>query len=135
MKASAAMVAEPYVAVANASASEVAIMFRSRNISVVPVVDDHRARIFLGVLSDRDLVTRCLAVGADPTTTRSDAIMRTDSAVVDPDTELDGYTLNMKQDDGESHLRATITVVDADHRVVGFISHPELVPGLKVVWR
>jgi len=135
MKASEAMVRDPYVAVANASASEMAIMFKNRNISVVPVVDDHRTRRFLGVVSDRDLVTRCLATGADPTQVRADALMRTDSAVVGPDTELNGFTLYMNQDPNELHLRPTITVVDSEHRVIGFISHPELVDGLRIVWR
>jgi predicted transcriptional regulator len=135
MKASDAMVPSPFVAVANATASEVAIMFRARNISVVPVVDDHRSRRFLGVLSDRDLVTRCLAVGLDPQASRADTIMRTDSCVVGPDTELDGFSLYMNQDPTELHLRATITVVDSEHKVIGFISHPELVDGLKLIWR
>jgi predicted transcriptional regulator len=135
MKASEVMVANPFVAVANASASEVAIMFRTRNISVVPVVDDHRARRFLGVVSDRDIVTRCLAVGNDPIQTRADAIMRTDTSVVGPDTEMEGFSLYMNQDPSESHLRATITVVDSEHRVIGFISRPEQVSGIKVIWR
>ncbi len=135
MKASEVMVPNPFVAVANASASEVAIMFRTRNISVVPVVDDHRARRFLGVLSDRDIVTRCLALGNDPAQTRADAIMRTDSPVVGADTELDGFSVYMNQDPTESHLRATITVVDPEHRVVGFISRPETVAGIKLIWR
>lgn len=135
MKASEVMVPNPFVAVANASASEVAIMFRTRNISVVPVVDDHRTRRFLGVLSDRDLVTRCLALGNDPSQTRADAIMRTDSPVVGGDTELDGFAVYMNQDPDESHLRATITVVDSEHRVIGFISHPEVVTGIKLIWR
>lgn len=134
MKAKEVMVPNPYVAVANASASEVAIMFRVRNISVVPVVDDHRTRRFLGVLSDRDLVTRCLAVGQDPGQTRADAIMRTESAVVSPDTELTGFILRMNQDPDDSHLRPTITVVDKDHLVLGFISHPEQVDGLEIIW-
>lgn len=128
------MVGSPFVAVANASASEVSIMFRNRNISVVPVVDDHRTRRFLGVLSDRDLVTRCLAAGHDPLHTRADALMRTDTCVVAPEQELEGFVLNMNQDSNESHLRATITVVDKDHCVVGFISHPEDVAGLTVIW-
>ena len=135
MKAIDSMVPSPVVAVANASASEMAIMFKNRNISVVPVVDDHRTRRFLGVVSDRDLVTRCLAVGADPSQTRADAIMRTDSAVVGPDTELAGFSLYMNHDAEEQHLRPTITVVDSEHRVIGFISHPELVEGLRIVWR
>ena len=135
MKASDAMVPNPFVAVANASASEVAIMFRTRNIPVVPVVEDHRARRFLGCLSDRDLVTRCLAMGQDPQTTRADEIMRTDSSVVGPDTELDGFAIYLNQDPSESHLRPTITVVDSEHRVIGFISHPEQVAGIRIVWR
>jgi len=135
MKASDSMVPNPFVAVANASASEMAIMFKTRNISVVPVVDDHRTRRFLGVVSDRDLVTRCLAVGSDPTQIRADAIMRTDSAVVGPDTELAGFALYMNQDPSDTHLRATVTVVDSEHRVIGFISRPEQVEGLRIIWR
>ena len=129
------MVSNPHVAVAGATASEVAIMFHNRNISVVPVVDDHRSRRFLGVLSDRDLVTRCIAMGYDPQNTRADQLMRTDSCVVGPDQELTGFVLHMDQDPEESHLRATITVIDGQRRVVGFISHPELVAGLTILWR
>ena len=93
MKAAEVMVADPHVAVAGAMASEVAIMLKTRNISVVPVVDDHRTRRFLGVLSDRDLVTRCLAAGNDPLYTRADALMRTDSCVVNPDQDLEEIVL------------------------------------------
>ncbi len=109
-------------------------MFRSRDISVVPVVDDHRTRSFLGVLSDRDLVTRCLAAGYDPLQTRADELMRTTTCVVGPDQELDGFQLHMDNDPGESHLRPTITVVDAERRVVGFISHPEEISGIRIIW-
>ena len=134
MKAWEAMVREPHVAVAGAMASEVAIMLKTRNISVVPVVDDHRTRQFLGTLSDRDLVTRCLAEGKHPWHTRADSLMRTNSPVVQPDQELEGYRVRMDLDPNESHLRPTITVVDGDRRVVGFISHPEQVPGIEIVW-
>jgi CBS-domain-containing membrane protein len=133
MRASEVMVADPIVAVAGAMASEVAIMFRSRNISVVPVVDDHRTRRFLGTLSDRELVTRCLAEGKHPWHTRADALMRTNTTVVSPEHELEGMELRMDLEPNESHLRPTITVVDAERRVVGFISHPEQVPGIRVV--
>ncbi|HEU4647971.1 MAG TPA: CBS domain-containing protein [Gemmatimonadales bacterium] len=134
MRAREVMVPDPHVAVAGAMASEVAIMMTRRNISVVPVVDDHRTRRFLGTLSDRDLVTRCLAEGKHPWHTRADALMRTNSAVVRPDDELDGFEVRMDLDPNESHLRPTITVVDDDGRVVGFISHPELIPSIKIIW-
>jgi CBS-domain-containing membrane protein len=134
MKASEVMVADPHVAVAGAMASEVAIMLKTRNISVVPVVDDHRTRRFLGTLSDRDLVTRCLAEGKHPWHTRADSLMRTNSPVVRPDQELTGYQVRMDLDSNESHLRPTITVVDRDGLVVGFISHPEQIAGVEIVW-
>ena len=134
MRASEVMVVDPIVTVAGAMASEVAIMFRNRNISVVPVVDDHRTRRFLGTLSDRELVTRCLAEGKHPWHTRADALMRTNTTVVGPEQELEGMELRMDLEANESHLRPTITVVDADGRVVGFISHPEQVPGVRLVW-
>src|SRR3954469_19297538 len=133
MKASEAMVADPHVAVAGAMASEVAIMLKTRNISVVPVVDDHRTRRFLGTLSDRDLVTRCLAEGKHPWHTRADSLMRTNSPVAQPEQELEGFEIRMDLDPSESHLRATITVVDDQGRVVGFISHPEQIPDVKIV--
>ena len=37
------------------------------------------------------------------------------------DTDLDGFQLYMNQDTTDSHLRATITVVDTAHQVIGFI--------------
>jgi len=134
MKARDVMVPDPHVAVAGAMASEVAIMLKTRNISVVPVVDDHRTRRFLGTLSDRDLVTRCLAEGKHPWHTRADSLMRTRSPVAQPDQELEGYQVRMDLDSADSHLRPTITVVDGGGRVVGFISHPEQVAGVEIVY-
>lgn len=128
------MVSDPHVAVAGAMASEVAIMFRDRNISVIPIVDDHRTRRFLGTLSDRELVTRCLAEGKHPWHTRADALARTNTPVVGPDQELDGYVVRMDLESNESHLRPTITVVDQEHCVIGFISHPEQIPGVTIVF-
>src|SRR4051794_17768842 len=119
MKASEVMVPDPHVAVAGAMASEVAIMLKTRNISVVPVVDDHRTRRFLGTLSDRDLVTRCLAEGKHPWHTRADSLMRTNSPVVRPDGGLRGLEIRMDLDSSESPPRPPIPVVDERGKVVG----------------
>ena len=91
MKASDAMVPDPHVAVAGAMASEVAIMLKTRNISVVPVVDDHRTRRFLGTLSDRDLAFHRadMSYGAEPGAfklfigTSSDAVSEADFALTE----------------------------------------------------
>ena len=91
-----------------------------------------RTRRFLGTLSDRDIVTRCVAAAKHPMHTRADELMRRNTPVVGPGQELDGYRVELDTDPSESHLRATITVVDEDSRVVGFISHPEQVTGVIV---
>ena len=56
------------------------------------------------------------------------------SPVVGAGQELEGFRVRMDLDPNESHLRPTITVVDNDRRVVGFISHPEQVAGIEIVW-
>ena len=79
-------------------------------------------------------MTRCLAEGKHPWHTRADSLMRTNSPVVRPDQELTGYQVRMDLDPSESHLRPTITVVDNEGLVIGFISHPEQMPGVEIVW-
>jgi hypothetical protein len=53
---------------------------------------------------------------------------------VRPEQELTGFQVRMDLDPNESHLRPTITVVDKDGCVVGFISHPEQIEGVQIVW-
>ena len=125
MRASEIMIAEPIVAAAGATSSEVAHLMRARNISVVPVVDNPKDRRYLGTISDRDIVTQCVAAGHDPQACSAQAHVRTDTAVVAPDTELKGYKITKQVDASDHHVRATIVVVDGKKQVVGFIPHPE----------
>lgn len=116
------MIPDPVVAAAGATASEVAALMRLKNISVVPVVDNPKDRRYLGTISDRDIVTRCVGAGHEPGDCAVEDHARTDTPVVEPDTELKGYKLPKQLD---HHVRSTIVVVDGDRRVVGFIPHPE----------
>jgi hypothetical protein len=54
--------------------------------------------------------------------------------VVRADQDLDGFELRMDTEPNESHLRPTITVVDAENCVIGFISHPEQIAGISIIW-
>jgi CBS domain-containing protein len=126
------MIPDPIVVAAGATSAEVAALMRSRNISVVPVIDDPKARRYLGSVSDRDIVTQCVALGHDPTECSVQDHMRTDTAVVAPSTELAGYELSRHLDAADHHVRSTIVVVDGDRRVVGFIPHPEEIAGIVI---
>jgi len=128
--ASAVMISDPLVAAAGATSAEVAALMRSRNISVVLVIDNPKDRRYLGTVSDRDIVVRCVAMGHDPKECSAEDHMRTDTVIVGPDQELQGFKVTKQLDPEDHHVRSTIVVVDGNKRVVGFIPHPEEVPGI-----
>lgn len=132
MLASAVMIADPLVAAAGATSAEVAALMRSRNISVVPVIDNPKDRRYLGTVSDRDIVVRCVAMGHDPKECSAQEHMRTDTAIVRTEQELQGYRLSQQLDPEDHHVRSTIVVIDGQNRVVGFIPHPEEVEGIVI---
>ena len=132
MRASDVMIADPVVAAAGATSAEVAALMRMKNISVVPVVDNPKDRRYLGTISDRDIVTRCVGAGHDPSDCSAADHARTDTPVVNPDTELKGYKVAKQLDLADHHVRSTIVVVNGDKKVVGFIPHPEEVQGIIV---
>jgi CBS domain-containing protein len=125
------MIPDPHVAAAGATSAEVAAFMRAKDISVVPVVDNPKDRRYLGTISDRDIVTLCVAVGHDPKECAAEDHVRTDTPVVTPDTELDGFRIE-RLDARDTHVRSTIVVVDKARRVIGFIPHPELVQGVVI---
>ena len=130
MRASEVMISDPVVAAAGATSSEIAALMRVKNISVVPVVDNPKDRKYLGTISDRDIVARCVGAGHDPTDCSAADHVRNDTAVVRPETELRGYKLAKQLDPTDHHVRSTIVVIVGDKKVVGFIPHPEEVSGI-----
>src|SRR5439155_481044 len=123
------MIPEPYVAAAGATSAEVALLMVAKDISVVPVVDNPKDRRYLGTISDRDIVTGCVAAGHDPKSCKVQTHARQDTVVLALDTELEGYKIE-RLDDKDTHIRSTIVVVDGNKRVVGFIPHPEFIQGI-----
>lgn len=132
MRASEVMIADPIVAAAGATSSEVAALMRVKNISVVPVVDNPKDRRYMGTISDRDIVARCVGAGHDPTDCSAADHARNDTPVIQPETELKGYRVAKQLDPTDHHVRSTIVVVDGARQVVGFIPHPEEIQGIVV---
>ena len=132
MRASEIRIAEPVVAAAGVASTEVPALMRVKDISVVPVVDNPKDRRYMGTISDRDIVARCVGAGHDPTDCSAADHARTDTPVVKPDTELKGYKVAKQLDPTDHHVRSTIVVLNGDKRVVGFIPHPEEVQGIVV---
>lgn len=132
MRASEIMIADPVVAAAGATSSEIAALMRVKNISVVPVVDNPKDRRYLGTISDRDIVARCVGAGHDPSGCSVADHARTDTPVVKPETELKGYRVAKQLDPMDHHVRSTIVVLNPEQKVVGFIPHPEEIEGIQI---
>src|SRR2546425_7158247 len=132
MLASEVMIPDPYVAAAGATSAEVATLMRAKNISVVPVIDNPKDRRYLGTVSDRDIVVRCVAMGHDPKECAAQDHMRSDTVVVSPEQDLNGLRIAKQLDPTDHHVRSTIVVVDGKKRVVGFIPHPEEIQGILI---
>src|SRR5437660_10207274 len=132
MRASEVMIADPVVAAAGATSAEVAARMRVKNMSDVPGVDNPKDRRYMGTISDRDIVARCVGAGHDPTDCSAADHARRDTPVVKPDTEMKGYKVAKQLDATDHHVRSTIVVLNGDQKVVGFIPHPEEIDGIQI---
>lgn len=97
---------EPVVAAAR--------LMRARNIGSIPVCGDDG--LLTGMLTDRDIVVRCVAPGADPGMVRIAAVMSPGPVTVKPEDELDTALARMTHE----QVRR-LPVVDGG-RLVGMLS-------------
>jgi CBS domain-containing protein len=96
---------------------EVARRMSERNIGAVAVLDDDR---LVGVFSERDVMSRVVAVGLDPDDTRIDLVMTREIVVGDPSEDLDAALQKMHAV-GSRHLP-----IVSDGKLIGMISLRDL---------
>ncbi|MGZ4814523.1 MAG: CBS domain-containing protein [Terriglobales bacterium] len=65
---------------------ELASMMKSEDTGAIPVVDDGE---LIGIVTDRDIVIRCIAEGGDPTERTAEDIVSENLETIDPDSDLD----------------------------------------------
>ena len=72
------MTAEPKCSTAQQSIDAIARMMKEEDVGAIPVVDDESNRKLLGIVTDRDIVLKVVALQQDPGSTRVDAVMSCD---------------------------------------------------------
>ena len=98
----------------SASLAEAAQLMREANVGILPVVDDGQV---CGVITDRDLVVRAIAAGADLTSTPVGECATGDPVVAHPDWDLDQAM--------DAIARAQIgrlPVIDDDNTLAGIVT-------------
>ena len=84
MKVSEVMTREPETLASSATCGEAATLMKQEDCGSIPIVDDGR---LVGIVTDRDIVIRAVAMGKDPKTTPVSAVMSADPVTVSPDSE------------------------------------------------
>jgi len=108
------MIGDVLTIAASASITEAAQLMRDGNVGVLPVVDDGRLR---GIVTDRDIVVRALAAGADPSTTPIGDCATWDTVCAWPESPVDEVMEVM----AECQV-GRLPVVDEDNCVIGIVT-------------
>ncbi len=96
-------------------------VMRDKRLLQVPVCDNGR---LLGVVSQADIVTRCVAAGRDPGATRSSDLVRQTDAIVDVGDSLEKALIVMAE-----HRVRGLPVMDGD-TLVGLLSQSDVTRSL-----
>jgi CBS domain-containing protein len=80
--------------------SKAGVLMTKKNVGAVMIVE--RGRL-IGIFTERDVVTRVIAQGRDPTTTRLSDVMTIGPKTVDPEKSY-GYALLIMQENGFRHV-------------------------------
>jgi CBS domain-containing protein len=65
---------------------EIATLMRDADTGAIPIVDD---QALIGIVTDRDIVLRCVAAGKDPVETTAEDILTGEPVTVEPDDEVE----------------------------------------------
>ena len=109
---------------ADSIVSEIADSMSLKNIGAVPILDDENT--LQGVVSERDIVRKCVKNGRDPDLVPASDIMTTEIITVDLNTSAEIAIKIM----GENNIRH-LPVVDKDNKLINFISHRDLISSVR----
>ena len=109
---------------ADSIVSEIAESMSLKNIGAVPILDDDNT--LQGVVSERDIVRKCVKNGRDPDLVPASDIMTTEIITVDLNTSAEIAIKIM----GENNIRH-LPVVDKDNKLINFISHRDLISSVR----
>ena len=106
--------------------AEAAKMMRDEDVGLAPIVDGDK---LIGAVTDRDIVTRVVAMGKDPASTSVREVASSDVVTVGPEQNLDD-ALNLMA----RHQVRRLPVVEEDGRLLGVVSQGDVAehaPGKK----
>ena len=122
MKIQDVMTRDPRTVTPDAPVSEAAIVMKTENVGVVPVVEGGGSSRLVGIITDRDLAVRVLAESRDAGTRVRDVMSKGDLHTHGPDEDLEDAMETMA-----SEQVRRIPIVDERGMLVGIVAQADVV--------
>ncbi|MDP1892012.1 MAG: CBS domain-containing protein [Gemmatimonadaceae bacterium] len=120
------MTAHPSVITPDDTIRTAAQVMRDRHVGTLPVIDNLRDRQLKGIITDRDIVIRCLAAGHGPECTVKEHMTSRHLTTARLDDEVSDVAHKMRRD----HVRR-IPVIADDNRVAGVVAVVDIATRLR----
>jgi CBS domain-containing protein len=121
MNAKELMTPDPACCTRDTPVEEVARMMAKHDCGEIPVVERKDSKKVVGVVTDRDIVTRAVAEGKNPATLNVESVMSSPAVTVQERADSDEVTRTM-----ESHQIRRVPVVDQDGELRGIIAQADV---------
>jgi CBS-domain-containing membrane protein len=115
------MTKDPVCCLPNDSTLKAAELMKSGNIGSIPVIENNETKKLIGIVTDRDLTLKIVAMGRNSKTRKVEAVMTRDVVTCHPE---DG--LQKALDAMSEHQLRRLPVVDEDNRILGIISQADV---------
>lgn len=126
MKARDVMTAHPSVVTPDDTIRTAAQVMRDRHVGTLPVIDNLKDRQLKGIITDRDIVIRCLAAGHGPACTVKEHMTSRHLTTARLDDDVSDVAHKMRRD----HVRR-IPVIADDNRVAGIVAVVDIATRLR----
>lgn len=121
MKCTEIMTKDPSCCVPTDTVFEAAQLMKSENVGSIPIVKDKDTNRLEGIVTDRDLAIKVVAVGLDPKSKLVQDVMTTDVVSCRSDDNVNDALELMEQ-----HQVRRIPIVDASDSLVGIIAQADI---------
>src|SRR5256885_11288101 len=114
MKVNEIMTRDPKTAQLDSTLEEVAVLMKDENVGAIPIVNEDEELV--GIITDRDIVVRCVAEGKEASDTTVEDVLSEDLTTVEPDSDVEKAARLMAQ----KQIRRLPVVEDGE--LIGMVS-------------
>ena len=103
------------------STQKAAELMKSGNVGSIPVIENEETKKLVGIVTDRDLTLKIVAMGRNSKTRKVEAVMTRKVVTCHPEDDLQKALDAMSE-----HQLRRLPVVDGDNKILGIISQADI---------